>query len=882
MEIAEKLPENNMSWEDIDKLLQKASLASKAYLELNQEQVDKIVKEVTLEVLEKHQYLAKLAIEETKMGVYEDKITKNMFASETVYHSIKYKKTVGIIEDNEEEDYLEVAEPLGVVVGLVPLTNPTSTVIFKALICLKTRNPIIFSFHPKAYQCGVATAKIMRDEAIKNGAPFDCISWIENPNLQRIDYLMKHKDVSFIIATGGAGMVKSAYSAGKPALGVGPGNVPCYIDKSANITRAVADLMLSKTFDNGMICASEQAVIIHQDVYVKVIQEMKEQGCYFVSEKEKEQLEKILFKEENGKISLKVDIVGQSAVSLAKKAGFIIDAQNRVLVANLTGVGKDYPLSMEKLSPILSCYKAKDFLEGMDLAYKIVSFGGMGHSAVIHAEDKEIQRKFSLKMPVGRVIVNSPATQGAIGDLYNVNIPSFTLGCGSMGRNSTTSNVSVDQLFNIKKVARRRPKLQWFRVPERIYFSKGSVAYLSKYPQMKKIFLVSDFKMGELGMVERALYHLQKRENPTLVEIFNEVEPEPSLETVEKGVKKMQEVNPDTIIALGGGSVMDAAKAMWLFYEYPELDFEALALKFMDIRKRTYKYPKLGRKIKFIAIPTTSGTGSEVTAFSVITDKKRHIKCPLADYELTPDVAIIDPDFVLTMPPNVVADTGMDALSHAIEAYVSVMASEYTDALALKACELIFTYLPSSYHNPQDEEAKEKMHHASCLAGMAFTNAFLGINHSLAHAIGGTFGISHGRANAIFLPYVIAYNAKTPAKSTAYPQYEYYKAPEKYRELSSYLGFKDKTISLIREIQKLLKSLDIPLDFSGMGIDSKSFKDHILKMAEQAFNDQVTLTNPRSPLVSELEDLFALAYGGNLAKEVEINKSLLDFSWLKN
>ncbi|MCL6610867.1 MAG: bifunctional acetaldehyde-CoA/alcohol dehydrogenase [Peptococcaceae bacterium] len=860
---------NPGGFSQIDRLVSSALGAAGEFLSYDQEAVDRIVHAMALAGLDRHMPLAKMAVEETRRGVYEDKIIKNIFAAESVYHSIKYRKTVGIIGENEEEDYLEVAEPVGVVAAVVPVTNPTSTTIFKSLICIKTRNPVIFSFHPGAVRCSAEAARTMLEAALSAGAPRGCISWIEKPSIEATNYLMRHPGVSLIVATGGAGLVRAAYSAGKPALGVGPGNVPCYIEKTANLRRAVTDLVLSKTFDNGMICASEQSLIVDREVAGEVTEIMKEFGCYFVEPGEAEKLGR-LFIGDGGACFLNPEVVGRSAPDIASMAGFEVPSGTKILVVPLSGVGPDYPLSIEKLSPVLSFYTAESTSEGISLCEKVIEFGGLGHSAVIHSEDGEVVEKFSRRIRAGRIIVNSPATHGAIGDLYNVNVPSFTLGCGSMGSNSTTSNVSVDNLINIKRVARRREKIQWFRVPERIYFEHGSISYLSKIPGIQRVFIVTDPVILKLGMAEKAIYHLNKREKPVAVEVFSQVEPDPSLDTVKRGCQAMREFKPDAIIALGGGSPIDAAKAMWLFHEHPEAEFEFLRLKFLDIRKRTYKFPKLGRKTIFVAIPTTSGTGSEVTAFAVISDKGKHVKYPLADYELTPDVAIIDPDLAASMPPRVAADTGMDVLTHALEAYVSVMASDYTDALALKAAELVFRYLIRSYRNPGDREAREKMHYASCIAGMAFTNAFLGVCHSLAHKLGAEFGVSHGRANAVLLPYVIAYNASPPAKFASFPQYEYFKAPEKYRDAASYLGFEASTpkqgvISLIRAVRKLAAELDMPPNLAGLGVSADKFSGMVPYMAEEAFDDQVTGTNPRSPLISEMADLYRLAYGPPLS-----------------
>lgn len=849
----------------IDLLVKKASAAAEKFLSYDQEQIDKIVQAMALAGLDRHMELAKMAVEETGRGLYEDKITKNMFATESVYHSIKYNRTVGIISENKEEDYMEVAEPIGVIAGITPVTNPTSTTMFKCLISIKTRNPIIFGFHPGAQQCSAEAAVTMLKAAVEAGAPEDCISWIDAPSIEATTYLMNHPGVATILATGGSSMVKAAYSTGKPALGVGPGNVPCFIEKSADIKRAVTDLILSKTFDNGMICASEQVVIIDREIADATIGLMKDYGCYVLNQEEIKALESMVTCKES--CSLNADIVGRPAPVIAKMAGFSVPDDTKILIAELGGVGPEYPLSREKLSPILGLLVADDYQKGIELAERVVEFGGLGHSAVIHSSDEAVISLFSQKIRVGRVIVNSPSTHGAIGELYNTNMPSLTLGCGSMGHNSTTSNVSALNLINVKRVAKRRVKMQWFRVPERIYFESGSIQYLSKMPGVRRVVVVTDPTMIKLGYLDKVLYHLKKRSEYVSTEIFSDVEPDPSVETVLKGWQVMKQFQPDVIIALGGGSAIDAAKAMWLFYEHPEVEFEFLKLKFMDIRKRTYKYPKLGRKATFVAIPTTSGTGSEVTAFSVITDKGEDIKYPLADYELTPDVAIIDVDFVMSVPPSVTGDTGMDVLTHALEAYVSVMASDYTDALALKAIELVFDYLPRAFKNGDDKEAREKMHNASCIAGMAFTNAFLGINHSLAHKLGGEFHIPHGRANAVLLPYVIRYNAEKPSKFASWPKYEHFVAPEKYRQAAKYLGLKAGTAeeginSLIEKIKELMQLLKIPLTLKEFGLNEQEFMSKVPLLAEKAFEDQTSVSNPRMPLIQELADLYRQAYYG--------------------
>ena len=851
----------------VDDLVARAKIASEKYLKLDQEQVDNIVKAMAMAGLDNHMKLAKMAVEETKRGIYEDKIIKNMFATEYVYHNIKYDKTVGIISENDSEDYMQVAEPVGVIAGVTPVTNPTSTTMFKSIISAKTRNVIIFGFHPSAQKCSVAAATIVRDAAIKAGAPEDCILWIEKPSVLATQLLMNHPGVDLILATGGPGMVKSAYSCGKPALGVGPGNVPCYIDKTAKLKTSVNDLVLSKSFDNGMICASEQAVIVDKEISKEFEKLMKEAGCYFLSEEETAKLEKSMFIAEKG-CALNADIVGQKPVDIAARAGISIPEDIKVIVVKQTGVGADFPLSKEKLSPVLAYYISNNDEEGIALAEKLIEFGGLGHSAVIHSENKETIRKFSERIKAGRIIVNSPSTHGAIGDIYNTNMPSLTLGCGTFGGNSTTANVSSVNLINIKRVAKRRVNMQWFKVPKKIYFEAGSIEYLQKMPDITKAFIVTDESMVKFGYVDKILEQLRKRRQYVHSEIFSAVEPDPSFDTIKNGVAAMNAFQPDVIIALGGGSAIDAAKGMWLFYEQPEADVEGLKLKFMDIRKRTYKFPKLGQKAQMVAIPTTSGTGSEVTSFAVITDKKKNIKYPLADYELTPDVAIIDPNLVMTLPKRLTADTGMDVLTHAIESYVSVMASDYTDGLSEKAVELVFEYLPKAYENGDDRLAREKMHNASCIAGMSFTNAFLGLNHSIAHKLGGEFHIPHGRANAVVLPYVIAYNATKPSKFVSFPKYEYFIADEKYAKLAKIIGLKAKDTkegvnSLINAIKELMAKLEMPTSIKECGIDEKEFLAKVDELADRAFEDQCTTVNPRLPLVSEIKQILLDAYYGN-------------------
>lgn len=850
----------------IEELIEKAKIASNKYHALDQKQVDEIVRQMSMAGLEHHMELAKMAIEETKRGIYEDKITKNMFATEYIYHSIKYDKTVGVINKNEQEDYVEIAEPIGIIAGVTPVTNPTSTVMFKSMIAAKTRNVIIFGFHPSAQQCSKKAAEIMKEAAVKAGAPEDCILWIENPSITATNLLMHHPDVDLILATGGTGMVKAAYSCGKPALGVGPGNVPCYIDKTAKLKTSVNDLVLSKSFDNGMICASEQAVLVDQEIYPEFENLMKQANCYFVSPEEKEKLQKVMFDSQKEN-KLRSSIPGKSPYQIAQEAGFDIPQNIKILVVYEEGIGPEYPFSKEKLSPVLTYYIVKDKQEGLDKAEKLLEYGGLGHSAVIHSEEEQTILDFSKRMKAGRIIVNSPSSHGGIGDIYNTNLPSLTLGCGTFGGNSTTSNVSSVNLINIKRMAKRRVNMQWFKIPDKIYFEAGSIQYLEKMPNITRAFIVTDEAMVQLGYVDKILYYLRKRRDYVHSEIFSEVEPDPSFETIQKGIKRMEEFKPDVIIALGGGSSIDAAKGMWLFYEHPETELEGLKLKFMDIRKRTYKFPKLGEKSKMVAIPTTSGTGSEVTSFAVISDKEKGRKYPLADYELTPDVAIIDPDLVMSLPKSVTADTGMDVLTHALEAYVSNMASDYTDGLAEKAIELVFDYLKIAYEEGTNQEAREKMHNASTIAGMAFTNAFLGINHSLAHKIGAEFHLPHGRINAILLPYVIKYNSEEPTKFVSFPKYEYFIADEKYASIARKMGWKvgskEQAIEkLIEKIRLLNQSLAIPSSFQEAGIEEKGFLEKVDQLAERAFEDQCTTANPRLPLIEELKQILLDSYYG--------------------
>ncbi len=860
------LKETSNTMPSIESLISKAKEAEKNLLELNQYQIDKIVTSMCIAGASQNIELARLAVEETGRGIFEDKVIKNLFATEYIHNDIKHVKTVGVINDDPKNDYFNVAEPVGIIAGVTPVTNPTSTSMFKAIISIKTRNPIIFAFHPSAQKCSAEAAKIVYEAAVKAGAPKNCIQWIEEPSLEATNALMNHESVSVILATGGSGMVKSAYSCGKPALGVGPGNVPAYIEKSCDIKRATYDIILSKTFDNGMICASEQAVIVDEEISDEFESTMKEFNCHFCNDEEIKKLEKFLFPPEKNSCILNSNVVGKSANWIAEQAGFTVPNKTKILIAKINSVGENYPLSREKLSPVLAYITVKNSQEGIEKSKQMVEFGGLGHSAAIHSNNEEVIKKFSETVKAGRIVINTPSTHGAIGDLYNSNRASLTLGCGSYGKNSIISNVTCENLINLKRVARRKINMQWFKIPEKIYFEWGSTSYLEKMSDISRVMIITDAGMVNLGYSDIVINHLNKRIDKVQIELFSEVEPDPSVETVLNGVKMMNNFNPDCIIALGGGSAMDAAKGMWLFYEYPETNFDDIKLKFMDIRKRTYKFPKLGRKAKLVAIPTTSGTGSEVTAFSVITDKVKNTKYPLADYELIPDVAIIDPQYVMTLPKSVMADTGLDVLTHAIEAYVSVLASDYTDALAMKAIQIVFEYLPRAFKNgANDRIAREKMHNASTMAGMAFTNAFLGINHSLAHKLGGEFHIPHGRANAILLPHVIKFNSQIPTKFTSFPKYEKFIAHEKYADISKHLGLKASTTeegvnSLIDAIKNLMIELNMPLSISECGLSRDEYMSKIDELALKAFDDQCTGANPRYPLVEELIEIYKSIY----------------------
>ncbi len=855
----------------IDTLVQNGLKALDEMRQLNQEQVDYIVAKASVAALDAHGELALHAVEETGRGVFEDKATKNLFACEHVVNNMRHTKTVGVIEEDDVTGLTLIAEPVGVVCGITPTTNPTSTAIFKSLISLKTRNPIIFAFHPSAQESSAHAARIVRDAAIAAGAPENCVQWIEQPSIDATNALMNHDGIATILATGGNAMVKAAYSCGKPALGVGAGNVPAYVEKSANIRQAAHDIVMSKSFDNGMVCASEQAVIIDKEIYKEFVEEFKSYHTYFVNKKEKALLEEFCFgAKANSKncagAKLNPNIVGKSAVWIAEQAGFTVPEGTNILAAECTEVSEKEPLTREKLSPVIAVLKAESTEDGVEKARQMVEFNGLGHSAAIHTKDADLAREFGTRIRAIRVIWNSPSTFGGIGDVYNAFLPSLTLGCGSYGRNSVGDNVSAINLLNIKKVGRRRNNMQWFKVPSKTYFERDSIQYLQKCRDVERVMIVTDHAMVELGFLDRIIEQLDLRRNKVVYQIFAEVEPDPDITTVMKGTDLMRTFKPDTIIALGGGSPMDAAKVMWLFYEQPEVDFHDLVQKFMDIRKRAFKFPELGKKTKFVAIPTTSGTGSEVTPFAVISDKANNRKYPIADYSLTPTVAIVDPALVMTVPGFIAADTGMDVLTHATEAYVSQMANDYTDGLALQAIKIVFDYLERSVKDA-DFEAREKMHNASTMAGMAFANAFLGISHSMAHKIGAQFHTVHGRTNAILLPYVIRYNGTRPAKTATWPKYNYYRADEKYQDIAKLLGLpaatpEEAVESYAKAVYDLGTRLGIKMNFRDQGIDEKEWKEKSRELAFLAYEDQCSPANPRLPMVDHMQEIIEDAYYG--------------------
>ena len=857
------------SVEKLEEALARVREAQKIFANYTQEQVDKIFLAAASAANKERIPLAKMAVEETGMGIVEDKVIKNHYAAEYIYNAYKDTKTCGVIEEDKAYGITKIAEPIGVVAAVIPTTNPTSTAIFKTLISLKTRNGIIISPHPRAKESTIAAAKVVLEAAVKAGAPEGIIGWIDVPSLEMTNTVMKKADI--ILATGGPGMVKAAYSSGKPALGVGAGNTPAIIDNSADILLAVNSIIHSKTFDNGMICASEQSVIVMKDIYTKVKKEFVDRGCYVLSADETEKVRKTIII--NGALNAK--IVGQSAHTIAKLAGIDVPETTKILIGEVDSVELSEEFAHEKLSPVLAMYKAKDFEDALAKAEQLVADGGYGHTSSLYVNattEKEKIAEFGARMKTCRILINTPSSQGGIGDLYNFKLaPSLTLGCGSWGGNSVSDNVGVKHLINIKTVAERRENMLWFRTPEKVYMKKGclpvALSELKDVMGKKKAFVVTDNFLYKNGYTKPITDKLDEMgiQHTT----FYNVEPDPTLACAKEGAALMTSFEPDVIIALGGGSAMDAAKIMWVMYEHPEADFMDMAMRFVDIRKRVYTFPKMGEKAYFIAVPTSAGTGSEVTPFAVITDEKSGVKYPLADYELLPDMAIIDADMHMTAPKGLTAASGIDAVTHALEAYAAMLATDYTDGLALRSLKMIFEYLPRAYDNGlNDVAAREKMANAATMAGMAFANAFLGVCHSMAHKLGAFHHLPHGVANALMIDEVLRFNAsETPAKMGTFSQYDHPHTLARYAEVADYLGLggktdEDKLENLIKAIDELKEKVGIKKTIKEYGIDEKDFLDRLDDMVEQAFDDQCTGANPRYPLMSEIKQMYLNAYYG--------------------
>ena len=865
------MADKNFIVDNIDNLsikMKELKEAQREFATYSQEQVDKIFYEVAMAANKARFELAKMAVEETGMGVLEDKVIKNHYAAEYIYNAYKDTKTCGVIEEDDIFGIKKIAEPIGVIAAVIPTTNPTSTAIFKILLALKTRNAIIISPHPRAKHCTNYTAKFLLETAVKSGAPKNIIGWIDVPSLELTNEVMHEADI--ILATGGPGMVKSAYSSGKPAIGVGAGNTPVIIDETADIKMAVNSIIHSKTFDNGMICASEQSVTVMESIYNEVKKEFAYRGCYFLKKDELDKVRKTIII--GG--SLNAKIVGQPAYKIAEMAGVSVPENTKILIGEVESVDISEEFAHEKLSPVLAMYKAKTFNEAVAKAERLVADGGYGHTSGIYIDvnEKEKLNIHQNAMKTCRILVNTPASHGGLGDLYNFKLtPSLTLGCGSWGGNSVSENVGVKHLINIKTVAQRRENMLWLRTPEKVYFKRGCLPValdeLGNVMHKKRAFIVTDtflYKNGYTDVITNKLDEMGIRYS-----CFFDVTPDPTLQCAREGVKAMTAFEPDVIIALGGGSAMDAAKIMWVMYEHPEVNFEDMAMDFMDIRKRVYKFPKMGEKAYFVAIPTSSGTGSEVTPFAIITDKDTGIKWPIADYEILPNMAIVDVNNMMNQPKGLTAASGIDVLTHALEAYVSIMATDYTDGLALRAMKFVFDYLPSAYENGSaDPIAREKMADASCLAGMAFANAFLGVNHSMAHKLGAFHHIAHGLANAVILTRVMRYNASdVPTKMGTFPQYEYPKAKARYVEAAKYCGVTGKNDdeifeNFIKKIEELKKFIGVKETIALYGVEEKYFLDTLDEMSEQAFNDQCTAANPRYPLISEIKELYLDAYYG--------------------
>ena len=865
--------------QELTKRIQELKEAQKIFATYTQEQVDEIFRQAALAANNARIKLAKMAVEETGMGIVEDKVIKNHFAAEYIYNQYKDMKTCGVLEEDKTFGVTKIAEPIGVIAAIVPTTNPTSTAIFKTLIALKTRNAIIISPHPRAKKATIAAANVVLDAAVKAGDPEGIIGWIDEPSVELSGNVMRESDI--ILATGGPAMVKAAYSSGRPALGVGAGNTPAIIDETAHIKMAVNSILLSKTFDNGVICASEQSIVVLEEVYDEVKRELADRGAYILKGEEIDKVRKVILNDRGG---LNADMVGQSAYKIAQMAGVNVPESAKVLVGEVTSVELEEPFSHEKLSPVLAMYKAKSFEEALDKADRLIELGGMGHTSILYTDQiksKDRILTFGERMKTARTLINMPAAQGAIGDLFNFKLaPSLTLGCGSWGGNSVSENVGPKHLINIKSIAERRENMLWFRVPEKTYFKYGCLPVaLEELHDMgkKKAFIVTDKVLFQMGYTNKVTEVLEK--NGIQYKIFSDVEPDPTLRCARAGAKEMLDFNPDVIISLGGGSAMDAAKIMWVMYEHPEVNFHDLAMTFMDIRKRIYKFPTMGQKAMMVSIATSAGTGSEVTPFAVITDETTGVKYPLADYELTPDMAIVDAELMMTSPKGLTACAGIDVLVHSIEAYVSIMASEYTNGLALEAIRLVFKYLPDAYNEgTTNVKAREKMAHASCMAGMAFSNAFLGINHSLAHKLGAFHHLPHGMANSLVMNEVIRFNATdAPTKQAAFAQYKYPNASWRYARIADHLGLggstnEEKVELLIKAIEELQAKVNMPKTIKEAGISEDAFYATLDEMVEQAFDDQCTGANPRYPLMSELKEIYIKSYEVKKEASKEVKK----------
>jgi len=852
----------------LDGLVGQARTAAAVFTQYTQADVDRIVKQMVLAGLPQAQRLARLAVEETRLGVMEDKAIKNMVAMEFVYNYVRDKRTVGPIRECEENGLVEVAEPIGVIFSLTPITNPTSTILFKCVMAIKTRNAMVFSPHPSAWRCCAEAMRIMYQAAVKHGAPEGVFTCVEAPTLEDNAYLMKHPDVRLVDATGGRGASRAAYSSGKPALGVGSGNTPVYLEKTADLDMAVVDIITSKTFDNGTICASEQTVVIDDEIYDRALKKFADLGVHICNEAETELLGHTVI--DPVKKQMQPMAVGQKATDIARMIGLKVKPHTKLLIAPIKGVGPAYPLSVEKLFPVLAVCRTNSVDEALKLCIDVNHAGGLGHTAVIFSRDDEIIRQFSEAMNAGRIIVNSPGAIGALGGVYNDLVPTFSFGCGTGGGNSTMDNVNVYHYLNIKRVARRTPAHMWFRIPDQIYFDMKAVEHLRDFPSRSTLIITNAAleQMGHVNIVRRSI------PPQTLVRVLAIPDAEPEVKVVMQGVETLNSYAVDQIVALGGGSVIDAAKIMKLKYEFPEADLEELAAPFLDIRKRVVRFPtQKTNHARLIAISTTSGTGSEVTPFAVLTDKARGRKVTLADYSLSPDVAIVDPQFVMSMPKGLTADTGIDCLTHALEAGVSTHASVYTDANAMQAIRLVFKYLPIAYENPRDEEARGMMHNAACIAALAFSNASVGVNHALAHAYGARFGVAHGRANALMLPHVVAYNASMPTKFRPSPNQRAYVAPKKYAMIADLLGLgghtvDEKVANLVTAIEQLFDQLAVPRSIADLGISKEEFERAVPELAEIAFDDPSCRSNPRLPLIGELVDLFWKAYHGRCPAQV--------------